>query len=102
MISTSELSDDEEVIVLVGELLALPAALEAPAHLVADHLVVPVGQHVPGEPGGQLHDAHPEVGVVDVEVVGHAPHQDQVDALLLQLPGDGAGGAGEAGDEKNE
>ena len=64
--------------------------------------VSPVGQHVPGEPGGQLHHAHPEVGVVDVEVVRHAPHQDQVDALLLQLPGDGARGTGEAGDEANE
>ena len=87
---------------LVGELLALPAALEGPAHLVADHLVVPVGQHVPGEPGGELHHAHPKVGVVDVQVVGHAPHQDQVDALLLQLPGDGAGGASEAGDGESD
>ena len=42
VISSSELSDDEEVIVLVGDLLPLPAALEGPAHLVADHLVVPV------------------------------------------------------------
>ena len=112
VISSSELSDDEEVIVLVGDLLPLPAALEGPAHLVADHLVVPghqweppcvpgspVGQHVPGEPAGQLHHAHPEVRVVDVQVVGHAPHQDQVDALLLQLPGHGAGGAREAGDD---
>ena len=102
VISSSELSDDEEVVVLVGDLLSLPAALEGPAHLVADHLVVPVGQHVPGEPGGELHHAHPEVGVVDVQVVGHAPHQDQVDALLLQLPGDAAGGASEAGDGEND
>ena len=80
-----------ELFLLVAYFLAVPI-----------NTVSPVGQHVPGEPGGQLHDAHPEVGVVDVEVVRHAPHQDQVDALLLKLPGDGARGAGEAGDEDND
>ena len=58
-----------------------------------NHLVVPVGQHVTCkpvvrkiflhlhlliEPGGQLNHPDPEVGVVDVEVVGDAPHDDQV------------------------
>ena len=47
VIFSSELRDDEEVLMLVGELLALPAALEGPAHLVADHLVVPGHQWEP-------------------------------------------------------
>ena len=34
--------------------------------------------HLLVEPGGQLNHPHPKVGVVDVEVVGDAPHDDQV------------------------
>ena len=43
--------------------------------------------------GGQLNHPDPKVGVVDVEVVGDAPHDDQVHPLLLQLPGQSARGS---------
>ena len=97
MISIVKVSDDEELLMFVDEVVPRLAPLECAALLVVDHLLVPVGQHVPGEPGAQLHHAYPEVGVVDLEVVGDAPHDDQVDILLLQLPGDGAAGPGELG-----
>jgi hypothetical protein len=58
----------------------------------------PIGQHVPRRARSELDHADPEVGVVDVEVVGDAPHEDEVHALLLQLPGQRAGGPGEAGE----
>ena len=52
------------------------------------------------EPGGQLNHPHPKVGVVDVEVVGDAPHDDQVHPLLLQLPGQSARGSSKTEEEK--
>ena len=54
---------------------------------------IPVWKHVPWELGGELYDADGKVGVVDVEVVGDAPHDDQVHPLLLQLPGQCARGS---------
>ena len=39
----------------------------------------------------------PKIRVVDVEVVGDAPHDDEVHPLLLQLPGQGARGSSETG-----
>ena len=50
---------------------------------------------------GQLNDPNPKVGVVDVEVVGDAPHDDQVHPLFLQLPGQSARGSRETGRRKN-
>ena len=70
--------------------------LEDPALLLLDHLPVVVGQHVPGGVGGQLHHPHPHVGIVYGQVVRHAPHDEQVDALLLQLPGQDPAGPSEA------
>ena len=97
MVSVVKVSDDEELFVFVDEVVPRLAPLEGAALAVLYHLLVPVGQHVPGEPRAQLDHAYPEVGVVDLEVVGDAPHHDQVDILLLQLPGDGAAGPGELG-----
>ena len=50
------------------------------------HAPVPVGQHVPGELGGEADHAEAEVGAVEVEVVRHRPHDDQVDVFAAQLP----------------
>ena len=97
MVSVVKVTDDEELFVFVYEVVPRLAPLEGAALAVLYHLLVPVGQHVPGEPRAQLDHAYPEVGVVDLEVVGDAPHDDQVDILLLQLPGDGAAGPGELG-----
>ena len=97
MVSVVKVTDDEELFVFVHEVVPRLAPLEGAALAVLYHLLVPVGQHVPGEPRAQLDHAYPEVGVVDLEVVGDAPHDDQVDILLLQLPGDGAAGPGELG-----
>ena len=97
MVSIVKVADDEELLVFVHEVVPRLAALEGAALTVLDHLLVPVGQHVPGESRAQLHHAQPEVRVVDLEVVGDAPHDDQVDILLLQLPGDGATGPSELG-----
>ena len=36
--------------------------------------IVPVGKHVPRELGIKLDNADGEIGVVDVQVVGHTPH----------------------------
>ena len=49
------------------------------------------------EPGGQLNYPNPKVRVVDVEVVGDAPHDDQVHPLFLQLPSQGARSSSETG-----
>ena len=48
----------------------------------------------------QLDHPNPEVGVVDVEVVGDAPHDDQVHPLLLQLPSQSARSSSETGRRK--
>ena len=48
----------------------------------------------------QLDHPDPEVGVVYVEVVGDAPHDDEVHALLLQLPGQGARSSSKTGRRK--
>ena len=43
--------------------------------------------------GCQLNHSNTKIGVVDVEVVGDAPHDDEVHPLLLQLPGQCARGS---------
>ncbi len=71
--------------------------LEDPTQVLLDHLTVVVGHHVFGGVGNELHHANPHVGVVKRKVVRHAPHDHQVNTLLLQLPGYDAAGSGEAG-----
>jgi hypothetical protein len=41
MVALGEVGNDKEVLVLVCDAFALLAALEGPAQLVADHLVIP-------------------------------------------------------------
>lgn len=96
MVASLKMAEYEELLMFVHEVVPALAALEGSAHLVVDHLPVPVGQHVAGEPGAKLDNPKSKVGVVDVEVVRQAPHDYQVYVLLLQLPGDGAAGPGEA------
>ena len=55
MVPGLEVSEYEELLMLVHEVVPALAALEGPAHLVMDHLPVPVGQHVSGEPGQRMH-----------------------------------------------
>ena len=50
MVPGLEVSEYEELLMLVHEVVPALAALEGSAHLVVDHLSVPVGQHVAGEP----------------------------------------------------
>ena len=50
MVASLEVSEYEELLMLVHEVVPALAALEGSAHLVVDHLSVPVGQHVAGEP----------------------------------------------------
>ena len=50
------------------------------------HAPVPVREHVARELGGEADHAEAEVGAVEVEVVRHRPHHDQVDVLAAQLP----------------
>ena len=57
MVSIVKVADDEELLVFVHEVVPRLAALEGAALTVLDHLLVPVGQHVPGEPRAQLHHA---------------------------------------------
>ena len=73
------------------------APLKYTALVLLDHLAVVVGHHVLGGVGGQLHHTHPHVGVEEGQVVRYAPHNEQVDAvLLLHLPGNDPAGPGEA------
>ena len=41
-------------------------------------------------PGTKLNNSDPKVRVVDTEVVRDAPHDYQMDILLLEFPGNGA------------
>ena len=50
MVAGVEVSDDEELLVLVHQVLPRPPSLERSALGVLYHLLVPVGQHVAGEP----------------------------------------------------
>ena len=43
--------------------------------------------------GCQLNHSNAKIGVVDVEVIGDAPHDNEVHPLLLQLPGQCARGS---------
>ena len=95
----------------INQILPSFPSLECPALFVLYHLLVPVGQHVPGEPGhgqcdqgqtggtvpgAELDNSDAEVRVVDPKVVGNAPHDNEVDILLLKLPGDGPASACES------
>ena len=46
-------------------------------------------------PGAQLDNSNAEVRVVETKVVRNTPHDNQMDILLLQLPGDGPTSPGE-------
>ena len=86
--------EDEDILVLVHDALAAPAAFESP-WLPIVHPPVPVGQHVLGELGVEVNHADAEVGSEEVEVVGDGPHHDEVNVLVAQLPGDCPGSAGD-------
>ncbi len=55
------------------------------------HLVEPVGRR--GEPAPVEDHPDGEVGVVEVEVEGDAPHDDEPRVQVLDLPADRAAGA---------
>lgn len=48
---------------------------------------------MPGELCAQVDHADGKVCVIEDQVVGDGPHDDEVDVLVAQLPGDGARGA---------
>ena len=54
MVSILKVSDDEELFMFVHEVVPRLPPLECAALAVLNHLLVPVGQHVPGEPRAQL------------------------------------------------
>lgn len=89
-----QLADDEDIPVLEDDPLAGLGLLEAPLFPTV-HPAVPVREHVRRELGGQLDHAHGKVEVVEELVVGYAPHDDEMDVLGPQLPGHGAGRAGD-------
>ena len=90
------MAQDEHMVVLEHEAFpGLPAFVGATVVALV-HPLVPVGQHVPGELGGEVDHAEREVGVVEVEVVRDGPHDDEVDVLVTQLPGDDSRGASHA------
>ena len=81
------MSENKNVLVFVDDALTSTASLEG-SGLSVVHSSVPVGQHVLGELGVEVDHANAEVRPEEVEVVGDGPHDDDVDVLVAELPGD--------------
>ena len=78
-------------------MVSAKTTLEGFALFVFYHLFVPVGEHVPAKSRPQLNNSNAKIRVVDVQIVGHAPHDYQVSIQVFQFPSNGARGAGETG-----
>ena len=81
----------------IDKMVPTKTTLEGPSLLVFYHLVVPVGEHFPAKSSLQLNNPNAKIRVVDVQIVGHTPHDYQVSIQVLQFPSNGARGAGETG-----
>ena len=88
------MSENKDVLMFVDDALTSATSLKG-SRLSVVHPTVPVRQHVLRELGVQVNHANAEIGPEEVEVVRYGPHDDEVDVLVAELPGNRSGSSGD-------